>query len=471
MNAHTHRPNVLIVLADQLREMSTPPLEQQVALPAMQAMQQEGVRFDHAFSTCPLCTPYRGMFMTGRYPQTTGMIVNFTSTRASEIGLGDVFAHAGYRTGYVGKWHLNRGAFPSESVDFIPEGRARLGFEYWRAYNCHVDYWNGHVNGHDWDTLRWSGYETEGLLAYVREFLSSDDGRPWLLVVAPHQPHWNWQEVCAPEECYAMVPECPDVPSSVPAHYRQTASAAMRHYLAMTVAVDRMMAEVRRMAGRDTLCVFTSDHGTQMGGQAFVGEHGNCWGKSRPHEESIHVPFFATWPGHIPATTVRHELLTPVDIMPSVCGLAGVPVPRTVEGLDMSAAFLGSAPPVTRDAALTMSFHNYTYSPNLIREDGHEWRGVRTHRYAYVAWREGERMLYDLASDPGQLTNLAGLPEYQSTEQQLAETLQQLLSERGDALHPYSYYRHWIDSERRIVRNAFGPLSHPDTQPDWSLLR
>lgn len=458
------------MLTDQLRAMSTPPQETQVAFPAMEAMQQEGVRFDHMVSTCPLCTPYRGMFMTGRYPQTTGMIVNFTSTRYAEIGLGDAFAHAGYRTGYVGKWHLNRGAFPSESVDFIPEGRARLGFDYWRAYNCHTDYWNGHVNGADWDTLRWKGYETEGLLAYVKEFLAVDDDRPWLLVVSPHQPHWNWSETCAPESCYARVPEHPAVPDSVPGHYREEASKHMRHYLAMVAALDTMLGDLRELAGPDTLCVFTSDHGTQMGGQAYEGEQGNCWGKSRPHEESIHVPLFASWPGHMPAGTVSDELVTPVDIMPTLCSLAGVPIPRTVEGLDLSETFLGGTPPVSRQDALIMSFHNYTYSPNLIREDGHEWRGVRTRTHTYVQWREGERMLYDLENDPGQLHNLAADPAHAEVEAQFEARLKELLAERHDDIHPYNHYRSWIDQERRIIRNAFGPLPHPDEPPDWSLL-
>jgi arylsulfatase A-like enzyme len=461
------RPNILIILTDQLRAASAPPCERQVELPTLASLVGDSVELRHGLATCPLCTPARGMLMTGRHPQTTGMIVNFTSTRAAEIGLADAFAHAGWRTGYIGKWHLNRGAFPSEQRDWIPEGRARLGWQYWRAYNCHADFWNGHVNGHDWETLRWKGYETDGLLDFAREFVAQDDGRPWLMTVAPHQPHWNWAPSCAPEDCYAALPADLDVPANVPEHYRSEARTQYRHYLAMIVALDRMVGELLRLVGPDTLVVFTSDHGTMMGAQAYPGESGNCWGKSRPHEESIRVPWWFRWNGHLrPGTS--DTLFTQVDLFPTLCGLAGVPIPRTVEGLDLSRALRGEAGARTRDDALIMSFHNYTYSPNLIRADGHEWRGVRTRRHTYVRWSDGTRHLYDNRQDPGQVRNLAGGDS--ADEAALSARLDALLAERGDALHPYGHYRTWIDHERRIIRNAWGDLPHPDTPPDWSLL-
>ncbi|MBI5725550.1 MAG: sulfatase-like hydrolase/transferase [Planctomycetes bacterium] len=459
-------PSILIILTDQLRICSTPPYERQVDLPALASLHANSVEMVNGLATCPLCTPARAMLMTGRYPQTTGMIVNFTSIRSDEIGLADAFAHAGWRTGYVGKWHLHRGAFPSESRDWIPEGRVRLGWQYWRAYNCHADYWNGHVNGYDWDTLQWKGYETEGLLDYVREFLAADDGKPWLLTVAPHQPHWNWQPKCAPEDCYAALPADLDVPANVPDHYRDEARREYRHYMAMVVAIDRMVAELLRMVGPDTIVVFTSDHGTNMGAQAFPGESGNCWGKCRPHEENIRVPTWFRWPGGLAPRTCD-ELFTQVDLFPTLCGLAGIDVPRSVEGLNLSAALQGSTPPRSRDAALIMNFNNYTYSPNLIRHDGKEWRGVRTKDFMYARWREGERMLYDLRRDPGQVDNLAGCS---AQEEVLSRRLDELLAERADAFLPYSQYREWLDCERRVIRNGWGPLSHPDSPPDWSLL-
>jgi len=463
------KPNILVVLCDQLRAISAPPFERQVDLPAMSSMIEDGISLTNALSTCPLCTPYRGMFMTGRYPQTTGVIVNFTSTRYDEIGLGDVFANAGYRTGYIGKWHLNRGSFPSESEDFIPKGRARLGFDFWRTYNCHVDFWDGHINGEDYDTVQWKGYETEAMVDYVKEFIEDECPDPWFLVLSPHQPHWNWAPTSAPQECYDALPEKLKLPPDVPDDYRKEAEEAYRHYMAMTLAVDRLLAEARSLAGPDTLVIFTSDHGTQMGARNLPGER-NAWGKCRPQEESIRVPFFACWDGRIDPGSTSDTLFTPVDVLPTLCGLAGIPVPQSVEGIDLSDHLLRRQPAQERDAALIMSFLNYRESPNLIRSDGKEWRGVRTKKYTYVEWREGEVMLFDLEADPAQLTNLAGDPRYAETQNELAARLKEMLAARGDIFPPYTHYRTWIDEQRRIIRNGYGPLPHPETLPDWSLL-
>ena len=91
------------------------------------------------------------MLLTGRHPQTTGHLINFMRTRHDEISIGDAFSHAGYRTAWVGKWHLHTGSFPQiDGPDYVPEGRDRLGFQHWRGYNFHTNYFNGSVNLDGW---------------------------------------------------------------------------------------------------------------------------------------------------------------------------------------------------------------------------------------------------------------------------------------------------------------------------------
>ncbi len=99
------------------------------------------------------------MLLTGRYPQTTGHIINSTRTRYSEISIADAFANQGYRTAWIGKWHLHTGAWPANNVpDWVPRGRSRLGFQFWRAYNQHMVYFNGFVHSphRDFDVIVWS---------------------------------------------------------------------------------------------------------------------------------------------------------------------------------------------------------------------------------------------------------------------------------------------------------------------------
>ena len=186
------KPNVLVLLADQLRASSLPVYgETQIQTPHIDRLAQEGVRFTNAISSCPVCTPFRSMLVTGRHPQTTDHLINFVRTRHDEIGLGDAFSLSGYRTAWIGKWHLHTGSFPQTDLvkDYVPEGRDRLGFQHWRGYNFHTNYFNGSVNLDDWHAEQWEGYETQSLNRYAFEFLDSVGDQPFCMFLSPHQPH------------------------------------------------------------------------------------------------------------------------------------------------------------------------------------------------------------------------------------------------------------------------------------------
>ena len=119
------QPNVVYLLADQSRARSLPAYgERQIATPNIDRLVCEGITFTNAVATCPLCAPYRSMLVTGRQPLETGHVINNVRARHDEISIADAFNHAGYRTGWVGKWHLYS-AEQREIVDFeyIPEGK------------------------------------------------------------------------------------------------------------------------------------------------------------------------------------------------------------------------------------------------------------------------------------------------------------------------------------------------------------
>jgi arylsulfatase A-like enzyme len=462
------RPNVVFLFADQLRAASVPAYgEGQIQTPNMDRLRDEGVRFTNAISTCPVCTPYRSMLLTGRHPQTTGHVVNFMRTRHDEIGIGDAFAAAGYRTAWVGKWHLHTGSFPQiDGRDYVPEGRDRLGFEHWRGYNFHTDYFGGTVNLDDWRVERWEGYETEALNRYAMEFMDGVKGDPFCLFVSPHQPHFT-QGDWAPSRYYDLLPEKLTLPDNVPESRREGALKDYRNYLAMTLAVDEMLGELMAYLDRsgladNTLLVFSSDHGTQMGAQDW-----HPYQKKVPYEESLRVPMLARWPGVLDGGRDCDALLAPVDHFPTLCSLCGVPVPRSVEGLDLSEGWLGKAGAPQQDAVLTMNFTaSYDY---LV--DGEEWRGVRTRTHSYARWLNGLVELYDLQADPLEMENLAGREGASELEASLERRLCELMAARNDQLVPCTSYADWFDAQRRVVRNVHGDLGDPEQPPDWSLLR
>jgi hypothetical protein len=102
-------------------------------------------------------------------------------------------------------------------------------------------------------------------------------------------------------------------------------------------------------------------------------------------------------------------------------------------------------------------------------QDGAEWRGVRTEQFSYAVWLNGRVELFDLYADPLQMRNLAGVGH--PDEARLEAMLRAQQAQRADQLVPCTDWKHWLDSQRRVIRNAHGPLSHPESEPDWSLLR
>jgi len=464
----SERPNVVYLFADQLRATSLPIYgEEQISTPHLDRLAADGVIFDNMVSTCPVCTPYRSMLVTGRHPQTTGHLVNFICTRHDEISIGDAFRHAGYRTGWIGKWHLHRGSFPQvEGQDYVPEGRDRLGFDYWRGYNFHSQYYQGWVNKGDWRNERWEGYETDALNRYAFEFLDEPSDQPFLLFVSPHQPHFTTRGPFAPDEYYDRLPDELIVPENVPDEIREQSVEMYRHYLAMTLALDDMLGELyqhleQNGQAENTIFVYSSDHGTQVGAQGI-----DPWQKMRPYDESLRVPMVARWPGHLDGGRRCDTLTAPVDLFPTLCTLCGVPIPRTVEGIDLSQSWLGEDGACEQDAVLTMNF-TATYDWML---DGAEWRGLRTKRSIYTRWLSGLTELFDLETDPLQMFNLAGDPRANEIETRLAARLDELMAARNDTIEPCHTLASWFDHERRVVQNAYGPLSDPESTPDWSLL-
>ncbi|QDU71506.1 Arylsulfatase [Mucisphaera calidilacus] len=470
-------------MPDQLRARSLPLYQRRlpdadntyplpIETPHLELLASQSLVLDDVVSTCPVCTPYRAMLQTGRHPQTTGHIINSTRTRWSEIGLADAFGRSGYRTGYVGKWHLHTGAWPANNVpDWVPEGRDRLGWQSWRGYNQHMVYFDGYVNGDDWNADRWSGYETRGLQAYTRAFLdehqASHADDPFFLFLSPQPPH-DSPFTMAPEEAYAGLPEIEAVslPANVPEGVDRTrVKKAYRDYMAMILMVDEMVGSVlsdleRRGLTDDTLVVFTSDHGT-MGGS-----HGRgFWEKKQPQEESIQVPFMVRFPDGRHGGERRSVLTSPVDLFPSLCGLCGVGVPRTVEGHDLSGAWCGASDALQQEGVLLMNFSEaFDHYRN-----GNEWRGVRTRDHCYARYLDGREVLYGLRDDPLQMENLAEYRRHADLKSSLAAMMGSLMAERGDELQPCVNYRDWVDTQRRVVRNAYGPLPDPEQLPDWSL--
>ncbi|HMO26130.1 MAG TPA: sulfatase-like hydrolase/transferase, partial [Tepidisphaeraceae bacterium] len=340
---------------------------------------------------------------------------------------------------------------------------------FWRGYNQHCKYFNGWVNGTDWHPIQWDGYETEALNRFAFKFLDEAQQRdePFCLFISPQPPHWGEPpEQMAPSRYYEDLPASENLPldPDVTEFDLPNRRKDLRQYLAMIRAVDDMVGDLvaqltRRQLIDNTLLVFTSDHGTQGGREQL-----SFWAKMHPHEASIRVPLIVRWPGMIPAGVRNNSMMSAVDFLPTLASLCGIDAPRGLEGMDLSASWMGQPNAPRRDHTLLMNFgrkHDYF-------ADGWEWRGIRTMTHTYARWLNGRTELFDIIADPYQLQNLAGTPAVAALQSDLEQCLTDRLAERADHFGTCTSYRAWHDSLRRVVRNGFGPLPHPESEPDWT---
>lgn len=470
------RPNVLFFFPDQMQAdvcgAYGDPALQNIKTPHLDRLAREGTVVEGALSTCPLCTPYRGMLMTGRYPTHTGILVNFINTNAKQHPncLGEVFAKAGYETGFLGKWHLATSGYKNDNKrfavvggkridrealgNFIPPGPKRLGFGHWAANNLHLAFRNYWYYRDEDKRIQSGKWETDAITDQAIEYMKQrkDGGKPFFLVAAPHPPH---PPFITPPGYAEKVPKDPHFAPNVPARQRGRGLVRpYRGYLAMCKNIDDNVGRLLKFLdesglAKNTIVVFTSDHGTMMGSQGRRA-------KQLPYAESVNVPLLIRWPDRIPAGRRTKALYTALDHLPTLCGLTGVAAPKDLDGIDLSGELTGRGKAGSREVLLA----NYVPNPNFFVGGSNVWRGVHTGRYTYAKWvgNKGQEVLFDNEKDPYQMKNLAGSDDHAETLKHLRKHLKALLAGAHDEALPGKEYQSWYDWDRNIVRTGLGPV-------------
>lgn len=449
------KPNVVFLLTDQWRLQALGYAgNSQAQTPNIDRLARESLNFKHAISGYSVCCPWRASFLTGQYPLTHGVIVNDVPISSEPVGLGDAFKSEGYNTAYIGKWHVDGRGRKS----YIPPER-RLGFDYFKALECSHDYNQSAYYDNDDPSLRfWDGYDVFAQTADARRYIESQSAeKPFMLVLSWGPPHNPYQT--APQE-YRDLYQARDIQlrPNVPAEMADEAREWLAGYYAHCTAIDKSVGDIMetldaRGLTENTVLVFASDHGDMLGSQGWTR-------KQKPWEESIRVPFLLRWPAKFgPEARDLAPFLNAHDIMPTLLGVCGLPIPESVDGQDFSAALDGAATEsdgrggTGSPCALLACFHPFgEYSRPA---GGHEYRGIRTERYTYCRALTGPWLLYDNQADPYQLDNLVGRADY--AEIQAAH--EALLQRELDALND-----EFLDGMAYINRWAY-PLDDTGTVP------
>lgn len=449
MQAKQPRPNVLIIIPDQLRRYSAgywsqAPYRQHVqgepdpvVTPNLDQLARNGVVFTRGISNYPLCSPYRGMLLTGTYPARSGLPTNARRDRDVTLNLDianivDVFNAAQYETAYFGKTHWARplphfdaqgnyvgteeapgGHFMNRYDSYVPPGPNRLGIDYffhtvidnhyrYKAYSNDPALVGGRADGQFFQPFEYSTrVEARHLSAYIENHRSQRDGaQPFFAIWSPNPPHGptnddsierhvrdaHYSEDLVPEITQLLVRDNADT----------EAGGFVRNYFAHVTSVDSYIGEVIATLRREglldnTIILISSDHGEMMG------SHG-LRAKNVIYAEATGVPLIVHWPAGLGPGINTMPFNVP-DVMPTLLGLAGLgeAIPPSVQGRNFAGNLTGSG-----DTAAP-NLHSLIIVP--------ESRGVDAGRYTLIVdgtnAQAGRVFLFDNFRDPYQLDPIA----------------------------------------------------------------
>ncbi len=459
--ADAKRRNVLFIIADDLNNSLGCYGAAQMKTPNIDRLAGRGVRFDRAYCAYPLCGPSRNAFLTGLYPNSTGILTNgqiFRQTIPSRASLPQAFRQQGYLAARVGKlYHYNvpnsigtngHDDPGSWEVETNPAGVDRLDEEP-LIYSLTPGSFGGTLSWHASDKP--DEKHTDGLEAadaeWILERCAKQKDRPFFLAVGFFRPHTPYVSPKPYFDLYSkeqmpvvqgIEDDQKDIPKAGLMSYKKEQDkltdelrreARQAYYASisfMDAQAGRVLAALDRLGLRDnTIVVFTSDHGYHLG------EHG-LWQKQSLFEESSRVPLIMAGPGVAKPGSVATAPVSLLDVYPTLTELCGVKPPEIMHGQSL-APILKDTSATGRGWALTEvvrggGFKRAGASP-AVGDDVRRFIGysLRTPRWRYTEWDEGKegRELYDHEADPKEITNLAESPAQAAVIAELSAKLRE----------------------------------------------
>jgi arylsulfatase A-like enzyme len=430
------KPNIILYLADQFRwdflgangrNSSTP-------TPNLDRLAASGKNFTQAITNQPVCAPARSVLFTSRYATETGVWHNGPALDRSLPTLANELRKAGYTANLIGKWHLAK-EDPKEGGAYGPvQAEDRGGFlDLWEGSNA-LEHTSHPYEGTIWDRDNKpidykDEYRVDFLTDRAERFLRQKQDKPFFLFISQLEPHQqnDMHSPIAPRGAAQrfLNGNVPEDLRALPGIWQ----SQLPDYYGCVESIDNSVGRVLKVLeeehlAEDTIFVFMSDHGCHFATR-------NAEYKRSCHNSSIRIPLLFSGPGFGPAQQL-HELVSILDIAPTLLEAAGVPVPPSWKGR----SFL----PLVND----VNARQHWPDEQLIQiSEAMTGRAIRTSDWTYcvaditggiesAAKSYREYQLYDQRADPAELVNLAGRVEYRAKSDELREKLKALLVKAGE---------------------------------------
>ena len=451
LHAGEPRPNLILMMGDDHGwEETGYNGHPYVKTPVLDEMAATGLRLDRFHAAHPSCSPTRASFLTGRHPNRMGTFAPGWSFRPEEITMAHLLGGTGYRCGHFGKWHV--GAVKKES----PVSPLAMGFHECLSHDNFFEL-NPSFSRDGGPPEVFPGESSAILVDETIRFLdrAKDEGKPFLAVIwfgSPHEPYQGLPEDLA---LYDDLPaKYPDkmvklTSNETGGSVKRPLGDVLRERYAEITAMDRAIGVLRKhLAGsglrENTLLFYCGDNGTSPDGFRESPHRGM---KADFYEGGTRVPGLIEWPARFPKPMATPLRASTSDLMPTVAGIAGVPLPdRTLDGIDLMPllaagekerpaplffwgydipALAARKPGPYRDPELqkgttplvkkmggiaTRNFDNLKF-PSITEADYGGARSIIDGRYKLLVrdQRNGgaKRELFDLETDPGEGNDLA----------------------------------------------------------------
>ena len=418
------KPNILFISCDQQRWDCLGFNERYpVKTPNIDRLAEEGISFDHSFTPLPTCCPARQALLCGKRPERYGALWNFDqgtpvgSVPADAFSWARSLSECGYRTGYVGKWHVSPTLTPLDFgyEDYVSEGELQ---SYQRKMNPSLSFKKGFFG--EVSPYPYEDSPTHRNAAHVIELVDKYEGEPWHIKMDFAEPHLP----CRPSEPFAsMYSEVPkwrafdDTLEGKPFIQRQmrynwntadmsweelgeTARLYYGYISQVDDAVGRVLDHLEKKGILDnTVVIYTADHGDMCGERRMMDKHYVMY------DEVVRVPLVIRYPELIEKGKRSRAFVTNMlDLVPTILSLAGAPIPDDLDGISLMPYLKGeTAESIRKYAMVTYNGQQFgLYTQRMIRNE----------KYKYV-WNPTDMdELYDLESDPAELKNLAMREEY-----------------------------------------------------------
>jgi N-acetylglucosamine-6-sulfatase len=448
------RPNILLVVVDDLRFDDFGAAGHPFAhTPHLDRVAREGAQFGQFFAVTPLCSPSRANILTGQQTRHHGILDNTDRSALSHRlrTFAPALKAAGYRTGFIGKWHMGNDPTP------------RPGFDYWVAMRGQGEVADPELY-EDGRLARAPGYVTDIFTARAVSFIERNPAMPFLLMLSHKAMHPNKVQSAdgtsqaigeggfIPAERHktlyagAVPPRRPNYarpPRGKPALERPipglkplgpetvTPDETIRDRLRMLAAVDeglgRILATLERLGSLDrTVVLVVGDNGF------FYGEHGLSEERRLAYEESIRLPLLLRYPPRVKAGSAPSAMALTIDLAPTLLELAGAPALPGIDGRSLVPLFTGT--PADWRTSFLIEYTTDIVFPRTLKMG---YDAVRTERYKFIRYRDlaGMNELYDLQADPYELTNLIDAAPAAGMRRQMETELQAIL-DRSPARKP-----------------------------------